>query len=236
MGLALNLNETEWGYELKTDDFVILFGGAKAQSSELKKVFPELRFVRLKQIHSEAVLETSLSSPDYENIGDAHWSKERNIALGVITADCIPAFFFDPKTRLVAGAHAGWRGIASKIIPKTLEKMIQQGAEPENIRVFIGPHIQKQSFEIGSDVRDQILTSLGPLSPEERLDYFDRISGDKVLLDLFKVARTQLQQSGVVVENIHALAIDTVKDPRFHSYRRDKEKAGRQLSFIARIS
>lgn len=234
MGIAVNLTETPLGYELKTDEITILFGGVKAQVAELQKAFPQFQFVRLKQIHSEAVLETNSFSPDYQNIGDAHWSKDKNLALAVITADCVPAFFYDPKNKLIAGAHAGWRGVSSKIIPKTVEQLVKQGANPAELQVFIGPHIQKPSFEIGSDVRDQILTSLGPLSPDERQEYFDRISGDKLLLDLHKVVKTQLVQSGVSLENTHSLFIDTMKDARFHSHRRDKEKAGRQVSFITR--
>jgi copper oxidase (laccase) domain-containing protein len=113
---------------------------------------------------------------------------------------------------------------------------VKQGSRPQDLQVFIGPHIQKRSFEIGSEVRDQILTSLGPLSPEERQEYFDRISAEKVLLDLHKVVLTQLSQSGIQQDNVHSLFIDTMTDLRFHSHRRDKEKAGRQLSFISRTS
>lgn len=234
MGTAVNLAETSWGYELKTNEITILFGAKSAQTVDLRKAFPDFQFTRLKQIHSDAVLHTTCQSPDYETLGDAHWTKEKNLALGVITADCVPVFFFDPSTKLIAGAHAGWRGVASKIIPKTIEQLMLQSAKPENLQVFIGPHIQKNSFEIGLDVRDQILSSLGPLSPSERHEYFDNVSPEKVLLDLHKVVLTQLEQSGVSTENTHSLYIDTVKDLRFHSHRRDKEKAGRQLSFITR--
>ena len=232
----MNLTETSWGYELKTDEITILFGGMKAQTVDLRKAFPDLQFTRLKQIHSDAVLETNRYSPDYENLGDAHWTKEKNLALGVITADCVPVFLFDPKTKLIAGIHAGWRGVASKIIPKAVEHLVSQSSKPEDLQVFIGPHIQKDSFEVGLDVRDQILSSLGPLSPEERHEYFEEISAEKVLLDLHKVVLAQLGQANVSSENIHSLYIDTVKDLRFHSHRRDKEKAGRQLSFICRTS
>ncbi|KYG66599.1 hypothetical protein AZI86_06020 [Bdellovibrio bacteriovorus] len=232
----MNLTETAWGYELKTEEITILFGAMKAQTADLRKAFPDLKLTRLKQIHSDAILETHPLSPDYEILGDAHWTKAKNLALGVITADCVPVFLFDSKTKIIAGIHAGWRGVASKIIPKTIEKLSAQSSAPQDLQVFIGPHIQKNSFEIGIDVRDQILSSLGPLSPDERHEYFDDISKDKVLLDLHKVVLTQLNQSGVSPENTHSLYIDTVKDSRFHSYRRDKEKAGRQVSFICRTS
>lgn len=236
MGIAVKLTETSWGYELRTNDLMILFGGKEAQTADLRRSFPDFQFTRLKQIHSDAVLETNRYSSDYENLGDAHWTKERNLALGVITADCVPVFLYDPKTKLIAGIHAGWRGVASKIIPKTIETLLSQSCRAEDLRVFIGPHIQKHSFEVGIDVRDQILSSLGPLSPTERQEFFDASSSEKVLLDLHKVVLTQLEQSGINAENIQSLFIDTFKDPRFHSHRRDKEKAGRQLSFICRIS
>lgn len=230
----MNLTENSWGFEFKTDEITILFGAKNAQTVDLRKAFPDLHITRLKQIHSDAVLETNFASPDYETLGDAHWTKEKNLALGVITADCVPVFLYDPKTKIVAGIHAGWRGVAAKIIPKTIEKLAIQNCKPENLQVFIGPHIQKNSFEIGLDVRDQILSSLGPLSPAERREYFDEISADKVLLDLHKVVLDQLGQSGVSIENTHSLFVDTVKDLRFHSHRRDKEKAGRQISYICR--
>ncbi len=73
-----------------------------------------------------------------------------------------PYIFYDPQTGLVAGVHAGWRGVAARIIPKTLHKLLQLGADIKKMTVIIGPHIQKPSFEVGNDVRDQILTSLGP--------------------------------------------------------------------------
>lgn len=230
----MNIIETPWGYELKTDEVTVLFGGMKAQTVDLRKAFPNIQFTRLKQIHSDAILKTDRTTPDYELLGDAHWTQESNLALGIITADCVPVFLFDSKTKLVAGIHAGWRGVASKIIPKTIEKLVRHSSDPRNLQVFIGPHIQKDSFEVGKDVRDQILSSLGPLSPDERRDFFTEISADKVLLDLHKVVMTQLAQAEIPEANTHSLYIDTVKDLRFHSHRRDKDKAGRQLSFICK--
>ena len=236
MGLAVNLNETKFGYELRTAQITILLGGIEAQTDRLREAYPEFTFTRLKQIHSDAVVCTTSKSEDYQVIADSHFTHEKNLALCVITADCVPVFFFDPVSGLVAGAHAGWRGVASKIIPKTVHSLVAQGSKIHDIQVFIGPHIQKSSFEVGNDVRDQILTSLGPLSPAERLLYAENLSEGKARVDLHQVVKTQLQQENILADNVFSLHIDTVTDPRFHSYRRDKEKSGRQVSFICRTS
>ncbi|MBV2169297.1 MAG: peptidoglycan editing factor PgeF [Bdellovibrio sp.] len=232
----MNLEQTDYGYELRTPSLTIFMGGTRAQLPQLVPVYPDYSLVRLKQIHSDAVVETKDVSLDYQVIADAHYTREKNIALCVITADCVPVFFYDHQTGLIAGVHAGWRGVAAKILGKTIQKLTEQGASPGNLNVIIGPHIQKPSFEVGNDVRDLILSSLGPLSPSERAFYYDTVTETKALVDLNQVVRTQLQQEGINFENLFDLHIDTVTSPQFHSYRRDKEKSGRQISFICRTS
>jgi YfiH family protein len=201
----------------------------------LKAAYPELNFVLLKQIHSDAVIESNSLDLDYQVLGDAHYTN-KNLALCVVTADCVSAFIYDPKRSVIAGIHAGWRGVASRIIPKTIARLKESGSNPEDLEVLIGPHIQNQSFEVEFDVRDQILSSLGPLTPEERAYFSEKISEKKALVDLDKVVRKQIQDEGLSLEKFFAVNIDTVTDLRFHSYRRDKEKSGRQISFIVRHS
>lgn len=236
MGFDVNLQQTQYGYEMRTPHVTVFMGGVRAQLPHLAQAYPEFQLVRVKQIHSDAVVETSDPAHDYQIIADAHFTTKKNLALCVITADCVPVFFYDHNTGIVAGAHAGWRGVAARIVPKTIQRLIQHGANASSLNVIIGPHIQKPSFEVGNDVRDQILSSLGPLSPAERSLYAESISSTKALVDLHQVVRTQLEQEGVDLGNLFSLHIDTVTDPQFHSHRRDKEKAGRQISFICRTS
>ncbi len=236
MGFAVNLEKTPLGYELKTPHITAFFGGAAAPLADLKSAYPQFDFVRLKQIHSDAVIESKDNSLDYQVLGDAHFSRAKNLALCVITADCVPVLFYHHGTGLVSGVHAGWRGVANRIIPKTVQKLVSEGAVASELDVIIGPHIQKNSFEVGNDVRDQILSSLGPLSPAERAQYFQNLEDGKSLVDLNLVVRTQLEQEGIVLERLFDLHIDTVTNNEFHSYRRDKEKSGRQISFICQTS
>jgi uncharacterized protein, YfiH family len=230
----MNIENTDLGYEINAGDYTVFFGGVGSLIHHLKSAYPHYNFVRLKQIHSDAVVESADDSQDYLIHGDAHFTTTKNLALCVITADCCPVFFICARLNLIAGIHAGWRGVASKIIPKTLDKMFELGAKPEEIAAFIGPHIQKPSFEVGRDVREQILASIGQPAVGAGSEYFEVISEEKSLVDLNQVVKAQLQQKGIESENVSDLHIDTFTNTHFHSHRRDKEKAGRQISFIIR--
>lgn len=230
----MNIEKTKYGYELRTPNMTIFMGGINAKLHDLTQHYSDYQLIRVKQIHSDAVVECLADTQDYTLIADSHFSKEKNKALCVITADCVPVFIYENDNGLISGIHAGWRGVAAKIIPKTIETLIRQGADPKKLNVVIGPHIQKQSFEVGNDVRDQILLSLGPLNASECALYAEQTSDSKSIVDLNQVVKTQLLQHHINLENVFDLHIDTVTSSDFHSYRRDKEKAGRQISFICR--
>jgi YfiH family protein len=146
----------------------------------------------------------------------------------------VPALIFDQKRKVIAAIHAGWRGVANRIIPKTLHRLKESGSRPEDLSVYIGPHIQKMNFEVGNDVRDQIIGSLGAVPKEDRDLYFDVLDDEKSLVDLNQVVKTQLHLEGLSSEQVFILHLDTYSNEFFHSYRRDKEKSGRQISFICR--
>ena len=96
---------------------------------------------------------------------DALVTNEQNLALALNFADCVPIIFYDPVKKVVAIAHAGWRGTAAKIAPKTVEKMVKIfSSKPQDIIALIGPAIGKCCFEVGDDVSKKLIDSL-PLTP-----------------------------------------------------------------------
>ena len=54
--------------------------------------------------------------------GDAIVSKLKNIGIGILTADCAPILFYDPKKKIIGCVHSGWRGALNGVIKKTVEK------------------------------------------------------------------------------------------------------------------
>ncbi|MGE5087284.1 MAG: peptidoglycan editing factor PgeF [Bacillota bacterium] len=232
----MNLHKTDLGYELKTPEVTLFFGGVESQLPKLRETYPDFKFTRVKQVHSDVVVESKDDLLDYQQVADAHFSTAKNLALCVITADCVPALFYHQKTGTIAGVHAGWRGVANRILIKTIQTLKSRGIPASELEVIIGPHIQKNSFEVGLDVRDQILSSLGSLSEAEKAIYWEQKDSDKALVDLNLIVKAQLESEGISFNQVFDLHIDTVSDPFFHSHRRDKEKAGRQVSFICRTT
>lgn len=221
--------ETDLGFAFETPEVVGLFGKKDASLKNLGAAFPDSRWARARQTHSDIVVRAHGPWAEPLTEADAHWTTEKNLGLLISTADCTPVLLFHPHRRAVASIHAGWRGVASRIVTKTIDAWKAEFGDIHGVRAWIGPHIQYDSFEVGADVKDQLLLSVREV-PEKS---FRAKDGGKFDVDLDALVLKQLTESGVAREGIGVLAIDTKTDFRFHSHRRDRENAGRQLSFIA---
>jgi len=136
--------------------------------------------------------------------------------VAVKTADCIPILLADEEHRAVAAVHAGWRGTVGRIVPQAIRRMLEEfGTRPAAIHAAIGPGIGKCCFEVAADVAAQF-GETGPCH-----------------IDLEEANRRQLDEAGVPESRIYSAGLCTkCGADDFHSYRRDKEQAGRMLSFI----
>lgn len=224
--------ETNLGYLIETPELLLLMGGVKANFINLQASYPQYEFLRVKQTHSDIVVESNDVKLDYQIEADAHFTSLIGTALCISTADCIPVFVFDSERKTIAGIHAGWRGVANQIVPKTLQRLFREGSLPENLKLFVGPHIQKNSFEVGASVRDELLQTVDLSVENAGASILTSLSEEKGLLDLNQILHLQLKRHHISEEQIFDFQLDTFIDPRFHSHRRDKERAGRQLSFI----
>jgi YfiH family protein len=168
----------------------------------------------LKQIHSNLVL--LADHPGLLGEGDALITDTLGLAISIRTADCYPILLADTRNRVVGAVHAGWRGTASQVVMKTLDKMKSEfGTDPQDISAAIGPGIGVCCYEVGVDVSSQFGFAV------------------RTHLDLVSENRKQLESAGVPAQNIEALDVCTFCDAeRFFSYRREKEKAGRMTSYI----
>lgn len=82
---------------------------------------------------------------------DALVTRRVNVAIAASSADCVPVLFADPEARVVAAAHAGWRGAVGGVLQATLKQMCALGARPERVRAGIGPCIGPSSYEVGPE-------------------------------------------------------------------------------------
>ena len=156
--------------------------------------------------------------------GDALISNQPGTLLAVRTADCLPILIADPRNRAVAAVHAGWRGTIQEIAPKTVQAMAREfGSRPEDLVVAIGPGIGYCCFAVGPEVAVQF----APYFPE-RKDLSERAE-----VDLTEATIRQLRRNDAGVRQIAGSGLCTVCQPEhFHSYRRDREAAGRMVAAI----
>jgi len=168
----------------------------------------------LRQVHSNRVLATGLSGLAGE--ADALVTCTPGLALSIRTADCYPILIADPRSRSIAAIHAGWRGLASRIVAETIQKMRSDfGSHPQDLHAAIGPGIGVCCYEVG----DEVARKFG-------------LEG-RGKIDLAAVNRLQLIESGVPAAQIHSVGRCTRCEAEvFHSYRRDGDRAGRMISFI----
>jgi YfiH family protein len=168
----------------------------------------------LNQIHSDLVVMPAQTGRCGD--GDALVSNRAGLTVSIRTADCYPVLLADTRRRTVAAIHAGWRGTAAHIVEKTLSKMQAEfGTDPTDVLAAIGPGIGVCCYEVGEEVARQF-----------------GLSG-RTHLDLALENRRQLERAGVPPGKIEALGVCTLCDAeRFFSYRREREAAGRMVSYI----
>lgn len=86
---------------------------------------------------------------------DAMVTAVPGIALGILTADCAPVLFCDPKAKIVGAAHAGWKGALGGVLEATVEAMIALGAERQRIRAAVGPCISQANYQVDAAYRER---------------------------------------------------------------------------------
>ncbi|WP_019587449.1 peptidoglycan editing factor PgeF [Deinococcus apachensis] len=181
--------------------------------------FDSARVARLNQVHGTEVLE---ARPGVQE-GDALVTREPGLLLAIGTADCYPVLLADLKAGVVGAAHAGWRGTLGRIAARTVEAMVQRGANPANIRVAVGPGICGERYAVGPDVARQFQAA--------GLGEFVLEVGNAVHLDLAGANRAVLLAAGVRPENLWVSGRCST-EPDFYSYRRDAGRTGRMWAVI----
>jgi YfiH family protein len=189
----------------------------------------DLRIVTMRQVHGNHILDIRDKHLKEAGEADGMVSGEREIFLGVLTADCVPILFNVPDKKLVAGLHAGWRGTLAGITTKMVNHLRDRfDVEPASVEVAMGPAIGPCCYEIGTDVSNSIVQKCGGTAKSTL-----QLRDGKSFLDLRQLNRLQLEEAGVSSEKTYQIGPCTSCAANdFFSYRRQKKKTGLQISFI----
>ena len=188
--------------------------------------------VTVRQAHTADVVVVERPFPvSGAPIADALVTDRPGIVLGILTADCAPVLLADKSGRVIAAAHAGWKGALSGVLDSTIRAMGGFGVRPEDTVAVVGPCIAQRSYEVGADFPTPFLVE----DPSTSGFFGKALKSDRYMFDLKGYVLHRLRRLGV--RDIHALPSDTCcEEQRFFSYRRatlrKEPDYGRQLSAI----
>jgi len=182
---------------------------------------PEERFVWMEQLHTNTVTLIDGPSATPVEATDAIVTREKNLALCVLVADCTPVLLSDHTAGVIGAAHAGRMGARNGIVKNTVEAMVGLGAEPSRIQVLLGPAAAGESYEVPEGMALDVEKHL----PGSRTRTKKGTPGIDVRAGLVR----QLLSLGVT--HIDADPRDTITDKDFFSHRREGV-TGRQAGVI----
>ena len=170
------------------------------------------------QIHGVAVTWHSANSPGWHILDgvDGHATAAAGQLLTVTVADCIPVYLAVPQKRIVAVVHAGWRGVAGRILDRTVELLKREAVSGgDDIVMHCGVGICGACYEVGSEVSTQLTgeKSLGP-----------------VRVDLRAVLAAQAAKLGIHDISISSFCTAHDRD-RFFSHRASGGRDGRLVAY-----
>lgn len=181
----------------------------------------------VRQVHSADVVEAT--DPGTCGPADALVSRRPGLGLTVVTADCVPVLLTGRGTAdgnghlvpQVAAVHAGWRGVASRIVNETVDRF----AEPPRA-AWVGPAISGEVYEVGPEVAEKVADA----SDASVVSLGADGSGGREHVDLRSAVEIQLRRLGV--EDVRQVDRCTYLDESLWSYRRDGDGAGRNLAIV----
>jgi len=178
----------------------------------------------LNQTHGTTVVGPNVSTERPE--GDAAFTDRPGEVLAVLTADCLSVTVASHDGSEVAVAHAGWRGLASGVIERVVDRFSVAGDE---LMAWLGPAIGPAHFLVGEDVREAFMRE----HPADASAFRTAAEPGKYHADLFALARARLRRQGIT--RVYGGERDTFgQADLFYSYRRDRGETGRMATLIWR--
>jgi len=155
-------------------------------------------------------------------------TKNKNIFLGVVTADCVPLVFYSPKNKIIGVFHVGYKGILRGILNEAINYFKANGGLLEDIKVLAGPSIGLCCYDVSKKIIDEFLITFS------NIENFYLKKGDKYFLDLKILIKEILLNSGFSEKNMEFSPLCTKDNSSFlYSARKSKSKRYGEFATIA---
>jgi len=181
------------------------------------------------QVHGNRVLDIDRERLDEQRLrgmeADGIILTKKNIAAGVLVADCFPLVLFETEKKILAVAHCGWRGIVGSMIENAIKAIVEKGGESKNVIAAIGPGVCPKCYEVD----DKVIAEFAKRFPQgQGKIWMPKNQGYQ--LDLKAAIFSILNNLGVPDRQIDDPGLCTCCNDEFFSHRRSKGKSGRQLA------
>lgn len=213
----------------------------KVEKDNYKQLYEHLKlpFDGFSKINYQAhgnLVEKVENKEEFHNNIDGLITNKKGISLSLRFADCTPILFYDPEKNVIGNIHSGWKGTLQKIGQVGALKIIKEyDVKKENLLCFIGPCIGMCHFEVGEDVKEKFENTFSYLENLESIikKGEKKEEGQKYFIDTTWIIRKMLEEVGILSKNIIESNICTVcNKEQMHSYRTEKENAGRNTAII----
>lgn len=222
VGLTKNIYNSESPVDKIQKEIFIAQKIIKLDKSKLKTI---------NQIHSNKVIMINNKNFSNKFNADGMITKDRNISLAILTADCCPIFIFDKDSSFICCLHSGWKGCYLNIIEVALTKIKKIQPDLSKIYAVIGPCLHQKNFETDNAFKNQFISK----SPFYKKFFINIENSQKSLFDMKGLINYQLKRNKV--KNIEDLNINTyINKKEFYSHRRSTHNntlpTGRMLNII----
>lgn len=221
---------------LKSHGFLHAFstrhGGDDREALALACGIKKELWVEVDQVHGTHVVDVELARCSLQK-ADAICailrSKRPNRAIGIRTADCMPILLGNTRTRSVLAIHAGWRGLVDGVVRDSIRHfLLQDKGNVSELVLAVGPHISVRAFEVGPEVAVRFSDLYGHECVVQNMKPHVDMA---VHVDLGIALHKEIEALGISRIQLDVVPGCTFLEPKlFHSFRRDKERAGRQIS------
>lgn len=176
------------------------------------------------QTHSTTI-QTISNPPELMPIPcDGVITAEQNVALSVVTADCVPLLFVDPVRKAIGISHQGWKGTLEQLPAMMVDTLVDQGSQAQDIICVAGPAISDCCYEVYGERQQAFKSKYG--------EAVFRL-GTKAYLNLYQANYQTLVKQGIQRDHIDIFPFCTYcHSSQFYSYHRDGKIEGEMISFL----
>ena len=192
---------------------------------------PRKKLILLHQMHNNkfSFIDRKYKFSKKKIKADALITNVKNVAIGILTADCAPILIYDQKLKMISAIHAGWKGVYKDIVYRIINFFKKKGSNINNLCATIGPCITEKNYEVQKDFKDKFLKK------NKKNSVFFKNRKNKTYFSLNNYVYNQLKQKGI--KNIELINKDTFdKKNNFFSARRsiqnNENDFGRNISII----